>query len=71
MYRNNFFAYVLAVACFTILTPSLGAAQTAIVKSLMAALRADTEASAHQRSKAATFTSATPRSPLTLLGSVW
>jgi Cache 3/Cache 2 fusion domain len=44
MYRNNFFAYVLAVACFTILTPSPGAAQTAIVKSLMAALRADTEA---------------------------
>jgi hypothetical protein len=28
MYRNNFFACVLAVACFTILTPSLGAAQT-------------------------------------------
>jgi Cache 3/Cache 2 fusion domain len=44
MHRNSFFACVLAVACFTILTPSLGAAQTAIVKSLMAALRADTEA---------------------------
>src|SRR6516225_8007940 len=43
MYRNNFFACVLAVACFTILTPSLGVAQTAIVKSLMAALRAGTE----------------------------
>jgi hypothetical protein len=43
MYRNSFFACVLAVACFTILTPSLGVAQTAIVKSLMAALRADTE----------------------------
>jgi hypothetical protein len=55
MYRNNFFACVLAVACFTILTPSLGAAQTAIIykvsadtaaiiKSLMAALRANTAA---------------------------
>jgi len=44
MYRNNLIACILTLACFIILMPSLGTAQTAVVKSLMAALRADTEA---------------------------
>jgi len=44
MYRNNLIACILTLACSIILMPSLGTAQTAVVKSLMAALRADTEA---------------------------
>ena len=44
MYRNNSIACILTLACCIILMPSLGTAQTAVVKSLMAALRADTEA---------------------------
>ena len=44
MYRNNLIACILTPACCIILMPSLGTAQTAVVKSLMAALRADTEA---------------------------
>ena len=44
MYRNNLIACILTLACCIILMPSLGTAQTRVVKSLMAALRADTEA---------------------------
>ena len=44
MYRNNLIACILTLACCIILMPSLGTAQTAVVESLMAALRADTEA---------------------------
>jgi hypothetical protein len=43
MYRNSLIAWVLSV-CFIALIPNIGATQTAVVKSLMAALRADTEA---------------------------
>jgi hypothetical protein len=43
MYRNNFIASILTLACFIILIPSLGTAQTDNVKTSMAALKAETE----------------------------
>ena len=66
MHRNNLIASLLSV-CLIALIPSVGTTQTTVVKSWMAALRADTEAHGAPKVKAATFTSATPRSPLTLL----
>jgi hypothetical protein len=43
MDRINLIAWVLSV-CFIALIPSVGATQTAVVKSLMVASRADTDA---------------------------
>jgi len=43
MYRNNFIAHMLTLACFIILTPSIGKAQSDNVKTSMAALKAETE----------------------------
>ena len=43
MYRNNFIAGLIALACFMFVMPSLGAAQTDKVKTSMAALKAETE----------------------------
>lgn len=42
MYRNSFIACILTLACFIILIPSLGTAQTEKVKTSMAALKAET-----------------------------
>ena len=42
MYRNSLVAWVLTIACFFILIPSVGFAQTDKVKSSMAALKAET-----------------------------
>jgi hypothetical protein len=42
MYRNNLIACILTLACFIILVPSLGIAQTDKVKTSMAALKAET-----------------------------
>src|SRR6185312_12789528 len=42
MYRNNFIAGFLTLACFIILIPSLGTAQTDKVKASMVALKAET-----------------------------
>jgi hypothetical protein len=42
MYRNSLIACILTLACFFILTPSLGPAQTDKVKTSMAALKAET-----------------------------
>ena len=42
MYRNSFIACILALACFTILIPSVGSAQSDKVKASMAALKAET-----------------------------
>ena len=43
MGRNSLIGWMLAV-CFIALIPTVGATQTAVVKSLMAVLRADSEA---------------------------
>jgi len=42
MYRNSFIAGILTVACFIILIPSVGSAQSDKVKDSMAALKAET-----------------------------
>ena len=43
MHRNNLIGWLLGI-CLMALIPSVGATQTAVVRSLMAVLRADTEA---------------------------
>lgn len=43
MHRNNLIVWLLTI-CLVALIPSVGATQTRVVKSLMAALRADVEA---------------------------
>ena len=43
MYRNSFIACILTLACFIILIPNDGSAQSDKVKTAMAALKADTE----------------------------
>jgi Cache 3/Cache 2 fusion domain len=43
MHRNNLIAWLLSI-CLMAVIPSVGATQTAVVRSLMAVLRADTEA---------------------------
>jgi len=42
MHRNSLIVCILTLACFFILTPSLGSAQTDKVKTSMAALRSET-----------------------------
>jgi cache 3/cache 2 fusion protein len=42
MYRNSFIACILTLACFIILIPNDGSAQSDKVKTAMAALKADT-----------------------------
>jgi hypothetical protein len=42
MYRNSFVASILTLACFFILIPSVGSAQTDKVKASMTALKAET-----------------------------
>ena len=42
MYKNNFVAFILTLACFIILIPILGCAQTDNVQTSMAALKAGT-----------------------------
>jgi len=44
MYRNKLVVAFLTFTCFLALTPNLATAQSRVVKSLMAALRADVEA---------------------------
>jgi cache 3/cache 2 fusion protein len=43
MHKHNFIAQILMLACFIILIPSLGTAQTGDVKAAMATLKAETE----------------------------
>ena len=66
MGRNSLIGWMLAV-CFIPLIPTVSAAQTAAVKSLMAVLRADTEARAPKVLKVSADTAAVIKSLMVTL----
>ena len=61
MYGNNLIAGIFTLACFIMLIPSLGTAQTGDVKASMATLKAETDKLGDPELKAATFISGTTR----------